>query len=67
MMVPPLVQSPFPLEPSRVNAVALVTVMLNVPLAAELPSAPVIETCAPVCSPLASAVVIVIGRCWTLR
>ena len=61
-MLPPSVQSPFPLEPSRVNVVAPVTVMVNVPFAAVLPSTPVMETCAPVCSPLASAVVMVMGR-----
>jgi hypothetical protein len=45
--VPPLVQAPLPLEPSRENLVALITVIVNVPFAAVFPSTPAMLTCWP--------------------
>src|ERR1017187_209509 len=61
VMAPPLVQAPFPLDPSRVNDVRPVTVIVNVPFAAVFPDTPLMETFAPVWRLLGSAVPIAIG------
>src|SRR5579872_3500710 len=61
LMLPPPDHAPFPADPLRVKVVESLTVMMKVPLAAVFPPTPLMETCAPVCSPLGSAVVMVMG------
>src|SRR5580658_206523 len=59
--MPDPVQVPFPVLPLRENEVGPTAVIVKSPFAAVLPSAPAMETWAPVCRPLAVAVVMTIG------
>src|ERR1035438_1177869 len=58
---PPPVQVPFPMEPSRVNVVDPVTLIVKAPFAAVFPRTPLMEICAPVCNPCEDPVVTSIG------